>query len=364
MSRRYFTLLELLLVLLILGLIAGSAALMVGGQMDQQVDAANRTRVAQLKTAICGDPNAGLPDASMGGVLPMSGFVNDMGRLPLNINELLVQGAQPSSALDVSSGTRYGWRGPYLSVIPDANGLTGAILPRFRDAWGTINTLGSDDANFGWFFPAVTPSGDLAIQSLGKDGLVGGVNYDADIPAGSPLIANANYSIDLNSFRVTTVTIFCVGSANTISYYNSPYALGASPPGTITGALRNRQVRLGFLTPQNINLPWLPANFSTVSDQTATVQNTALAVAGGSRTVTPVGGAFTFVGKRIPCGRRIPVLFLDVAVKAGALFKDQVVGGVSTLGTGPRTCISRTEYIFCPSVAAGSATFTFDLRIP
>lgn len=358
MSRRNFTLLELLLVLLILGLIAGSAVLMVGGQMDQQIDAANRTRVAQLKTAICGDPNAGLGTPAT----PISGFVSDMGRLPVSINELLTVGAQTVNTLDTSSGSQYGWRGPYLSVIPDANGLNGVVKPRFRDAWGTVNSvLATDDLQFGWLFPAVAANGDLAIQSLGKDGLAGGSNYDADIPAtGSPLISDADYNSSLSTFRVTTVTIVCAGTPNTVTYYN--------------GTLQNKAIRLGFLTASNADLLWTSAaRLDLVSDQTFVGQNTVLPAAGGNRTITiAAGSAYTFTlnnsaaqTKRVACGRRIPVLLLETAVAAGSLLKNQVVAKASALGAGPRICLSRTEYILYPRAAPlGTTTLTFDLRIP
>jgi len=191
-----------------------------------------KDRYEKIKRAIIGRP-----DVLINGQPDISGFVADMGRLPRNIQELLVQnycmpdytisdnspdadlGAYTSQQLRcegeypaalvkwvpqpdwinaTSTTLGYGWRGPYLTTKnPDYEPNA------FSDGWGNSST----DHNYGWSIVHVDNAGndiatintaladianatDLKIQSRGKNG--GALDntdtgYDVDYPATQPL---------------------------------------------------------------------------------------------------------------------------------------------------------------------------------
>lgn len=209
---RGFSLLELMLVLLIIGLMAVTTTLLTTGVDDQAKYDDTQRRLAMIKRAIVGDATR-----TINGEPEISGFVADMGRLPACIREL-VDGkcvdsdpTPPLWALDVASGLWAGWRGPYL----DAG--TSSV---FRDGWGNKNVLASidptateaeiadeDARNFGWQF-----SGMLSVVSLGKDGAPDGLDkdYTADMTMD---ISATEHQVDLASWDVISVEFNNVGSA-------------------------------------------------------------------------------------------------------------------------------------------------------
>lgn len=159
--RAGFTLIELLLVIVILAAIAGSAvAMLETATGDAQVRFDDtKVRLERLRTAIVGPEGATTPQ----------GFVADVGRLPVNLTELVecpaaLVGANPPI-----------WRGPYLRTLPAPGG---ALV--FPDGWGSSTGAPLD---FGWNVhlhlsladdaTTIAPieSGDLHVQSLGSDGV-------------------------------------------------------------------------------------------------------------------------------------------------------------------------------------------------
>ncbi len=160
-----FSLLELLLVLFIMGLMTTTAMLMTGGVEDQTKYDETKRRMELVKRAIVGDAAR-----TVNGGPEISGFVADMGRLPVNLNELMEQGALAGWAVATAdvpvSGVATipvelhgGWRGPYLEVMPDDNGVRA-----FRDGYGYD------------FKPALSGVAAFRLQSVGQNGTEG----DAD----------------------------------------------------------------------------------------------------------------------------------------------------------------------------------------
>ena len=131
LSRSGFTLMELLVVLLIIGILSTVALRTIDAARDRGLFDQTSAEMDQLVKATMGDPNL-LTD----GRRTDFGFYGDMGRLPYDLHELVVPVSDPR------------WRGPYLrlSVGGDTTGY-------LRDAWGnlygysattgTINSLGN-----------------------------------------------------------------------------------------------------------------------------------------------------------------------------------------------------------------------------
>lgn len=194
-----FTLLELLLVVAILSSLALAATTFVDNGDSQQRFETTRDRMVLLRKAILGDTTLNLNGQPLVG-----GFVADMGRLPLNIHELLerqfcvnrqhstesactagggvwidnpvwavgrcsnpADGNQTDCLNNGGSWTANagnlgsGWRGPYLSTLQSAN-----VADAFTDGWGRM-AVNSTDQNYGWVLTLA--GGNLTIESYGLD---------------------------------------------------------------------------------------------------------------------------------------------------------------------------------------------------
>ncbi|MFM7280362.1 MAG: prepilin-type N-terminal cleavage/methylation domain-containing protein [Planctomycetia bacterium] len=165
-SKAGFTLVELLVVLLILVAIAGTAL-----QGSWQLAEDSRLReteasLAGLERAIVGEERS-----------PAQSFVSDIGRLPT-----LVQGEMPelftasagialfsvqTPAGDARVRLGCGWRGPYW------RGAFGST--ELRDGWGAAWRCLDADGN-----AILDGEPWRALASYGRDGNVGGVGYDSD----------------------------------------------------------------------------------------------------------------------------------------------------------------------------------------
>lgn len=205
MNKRYasnkgFSLVELTVVLLIITLLASVAVRETSELAFQTRYEQTRERLDMIKQAILGNPRQ-----IINGQQAVSGFVADMGRLPVSLRELTqrsgdcdndlgdvnqtecaaVAGTWDSTAWNSnpvvrvdSTGLRYGWNGPYLSISGNP-----ADVDAITDGWGRTST----DWNYGWYFldwntlnPPTFATRNLIIQSLGKD-----QQTDTSLPAGS-----------------------------------------------------------------------------------------------------------------------------------------------------------------------------------
>lgn len=218
---RTFTLLELLLVVFLLAAVAGLAS-SLGTEVDQQSRYEDtRVRRERIRAAILGQ--AGATSAGV------DGFVADMGRLPLDLRELVEGPLDPDLAWRPYSATEQlppgtldslgqaprgvsqgaGWRGPYLrgELEHDASGEFLA----YRDGWK--QSSGRSDPDYGWVF--YTSSGALGqdsnLYSLGADGapdsspLSGAFSYRWDQPQeseGRLLVASRDYLLPLGDLIV------------------------------------------------------------------------------------------------------------------------------------------------------------------
>ena len=216
-----FTLLELLLVVALLGMLALSAVALTD-TADQQ----SRFEQTQARLELARRGVLHLGRTSSGEVL-LSGFVVDLGRLPLSLSEM-VQGVDratgspfpgfaPQAALfdpepgpdGLNDGGEIplsgpgltllkGYRGPYLPLAPGENA--------FRDAWGNFSPVPTEDElNYGWVLQSDLRSWQLT--SLGSDGLPTDPATDPDVYRHdvSISLAQSQWMIDLAAVEVQVV---------------------------------------------------------------------------------------------------------------------------------------------------------------
>jgi prepilin-type N-terminal cleavage/methylation domain-containing protein len=204
-----FTLVELLIVIALISILALGAATMLVDDGERgliQRSEETQSRWNAIRTAILGDSSSNLAGAPH-----LSGYVADMGRLPQNIKELMVQEADATNPqqewvnimlykkftaancttnIDDCYWLAGGWRGPYLYTAGSAE---------YRDSWNNVDADANVDAfNFGW---QVSVSGvlpnhtGLLLQSLGLDNQAGGVDYKQDFPldAAMPMVSESDW---------------------------------------------------------------------------------------------------------------------------------------------------------------------------
>ncbi len=124
MRRGGFSLIEVIIAIAILSILASMAVPYAARLIDKSREESTRKEMEELCNTILGDPK-----------IPTGGTVGDMGRLPNNLTELNVQGAQPLGSTGLL-GVKFGWFGPYVNTGFDPQGYR-------NDAWGTPYAYGN-----------------------------------------------------------------------------------------------------------------------------------------------------------------------------------------------------------------------------
>jgi prepilin-type N-terminal cleavage/methylation domain-containing protein len=119
-QTRGFTLVELVVIIVVLGIIAAVGIPKMGGLLNDSKISATKAEMAELKKAIIGNPQV-----VAGNTLVSRGFAGDVGFIPSRLEDLA---AKPDSVSDWDRIAQLGWHGPYI----DSSG--GEYL---SDAWGT-----------------------------------------------------------------------------------------------------------------------------------------------------------------------------------------------------------------------------------
>ncbi len=114
-----FTLIELVIVIVVLGIIAAVAIPRFGTIVDSSKVTATRSEMQTLKRAIVGNP-----EAVSGGEYVDRGFEDDVGFLPNSLADLVTK---PDSISAYDKLTRLGWNGPYIDGAADY----------LNDSWGS-----------------------------------------------------------------------------------------------------------------------------------------------------------------------------------------------------------------------------------
>ena len=120
LDRRGFSLVELVIVIVVLGILAAFALPRFGAMSGSAKIAATKDEMISLKRAIIGNPSA-----VSGGQYIDRGFEGDIGFAPSRLQDLAVK---PDSIGVYDKLSRLGWNGPY---IDSAGGLY------LKDAWGS-----------------------------------------------------------------------------------------------------------------------------------------------------------------------------------------------------------------------------------
>ncbi|PCI53612.1 MAG: hypothetical protein COB45_10175 [Gammaproteobacteria bacterium] len=222
-----FTLLELVVVVAVMGLISSMAMDVYTDNSNQKRFEATKQRLAEIKFAIIGDPMM-----RVGSQAVLSGYYNDMNRLPETLSELVYQCHDASSyigvtavdqtACEATSGNIWeiSWHGPYLTNIQSS----GSNLV-FRDAWG--NKSASTDGKYGWTYTLIDTDSDstndtIQIQSSGLG--AGSGDYETDYPSTGNLI----HKVDLDRIDhlkgLTTTSGYCINTSVSDHTIDSTYS--------------------------------------------------------------------------------------------------------------------------------------------
>jgi prepilin-type N-terminal cleavage/methylation domain-containing protein len=128
LDRQGFTLVELVIVIVVLGILAAFAFPRFANMSSSAKIATTKEEMTALRRAMVGNPAA-----TSGGEYIDRGFEGDVGFLPSRLQDLT---AKPDSVSAYNKLTRLGWNGPYV------DSTAGLYL---KDAWGTNYTY--DPAN-------------------------------------------------------------------------------------------------------------------------------------------------------------------------------------------------------------------------
>jgi len=131
-SRGGFSLVELVVIVVVLGVVASFAIPRISGMIGTSKTNATKDEMRRLRTALVGSAGDNL-----------RGYENDVGSLPPDLTGLV---AKPGGVSDWDRFTQTGWNGPYINADDDEY---------LKDAWGTnyiysqtsrtIKSVGSGD---------------------------------------------------------------------------------------------------------------------------------------------------------------------------------------------------------------------------
>ncbi len=211
-----FTLLELVVVVAVMGLISTMAMDVYTDHSNQKRFEATKERLAEIKFAIIGDPMM-----RVGSQAVLTGFYNDMERLPTSIKELINYSnlnAHCVDSTDTAAPTYTSeplciantdhkwvhWQGPYLNTQSSGTNLV------FQDGWGNS---GGDD--FGWEVTSLTDT--FKVQSIGLNRTQGTIGSDNQYANDYPQTGNLINKADLNRIdqlnKIKSSSGYCINTS-------------------------------------------------------------------------------------------------------------------------------------------------------
>jgi general secretion pathway protein G len=163
MKNPGFTLIEMLMVIILIGILAGISIDRLSEVTDERSFNATQVKLEQIRAALIGDPTA-----REGGARSSFGYLGDVGGFPTNAQGLNALITRPTAAPAVSAYTTnatyrigLGWRGPYITA-------SGVSSVSWTDGWGNPLNYTIDPTN-------------VVVKSLGADNASGGSGYNQDL---------------------------------------------------------------------------------------------------------------------------------------------------------------------------------------
>ena len=179
-APRGFTLLELVIVITVLGILAGAVSPALVQQILDARVSATRAEAEVLYEGMVGQP-----------ARSAFGFVGDIGRLPATFQELVQQGSLPAYTTATMRGIGIGWRGPYVNsgtsatdYLTDAFGrpYTGASAGQVRSAGPDGVPNNGDDIVYPPAAPVIAGSVTITLKTMqGQKVVVDPAGYRADL---------------------------------------------------------------------------------------------------------------------------------------------------------------------------------------
>lgn len=192
-----FTLIELIMVIVLIGIVAATAVMVVGNVITQQQFDATVKEMNELKMS-----NLGNPDMVQGGMRTSFAFVGDIGGLPAgnSLQPLVVQGGLPNWATTTAYhaatypaepampdlGTGAGWKGPYIDNKRDDSGTYLATLDGWGNAYTYVTATGLVTSTGGGAGNIVIPETSVASQLTG--GVTGTVRGNQGNPVEGAIV--------------------------------------------------------------------------------------------------------------------------------------------------------------------------------
>jgi type II secretory pathway pseudopilin PulG len=141
MKTKAFTLLEIVIILAMLAIIAGSMVPLLIKSVETDREKITLERMRAINEAIMGNQRLG-----------SFGYIGDVGDMPPSLNDLITKPGGVSAFAFYTNNVGYGWRGPYLDVE----------FQSLKDGWGNDFKFSTADG---------LPEGQ--IKSSGPDGSLG-----------------------------------------------------------------------------------------------------------------------------------------------------------------------------------------------
>lgn len=233
-THKGFSLLELLVVLSIITILAGTVLVSVDGNGDQVRYDVTKQQYDSIRIAIIGNNSV-----SQTGSISVNGYIADTGSRPTKVSSLFINpdtnnvtsGTYPDdefrsdrklwrdvgaevSATDWNDGAapsglrlKHGWRGPYLNGDYVIDSLDSSVA-HFFDSWGNDWDANYDDDTAS----GIPEPGNISFFSNSKDQVVGNSDsdeYSKDYPshAAQKVISNELFQVDLSSVLLPSLRI-------------------------------------------------------------------------------------------------------------------------------------------------------------